>query len=117
MDLGGGLCVLAAGEQDDPLELVDEGVDGQVLEGRVGQVQRGGVVARLESVASPVKRLVSPFHCGRGVGGGFRAIGVGVRRLVAPCRRGRALLGDRIGVLRRDRARSRHRSKTCRSTG
>ena len=83
MELGGGPRVLAAGEQDERLELVDEGVAGNALEGLVGQIQRGGVVARLERVAGPVKRLVSPIRRGRGVGGGFRAIGVGVRRLVS----------------------------------
>ena len=77
MELGGGPRVLAAGEQGERLELVDEGVAGHVLEGLVGQVERGGVVARLERVAGPVERLVSPIRRGRGVGGGLRAIGAG----------------------------------------
>src|SRR5271166_4663204 len=61
VELGGGPRVLAAGEQGERLELVDEWVAGHALEGLVGQIQRGGVVARLERVAGPVKRLVPPF--------------------------------------------------------
>ena len=60
---------------------MDEGIAGHVLEGLVDQVERGGVVARLERVASPVKRLVSPFL------------------------RGRVLLAVRLGRLGRVRAR------------
>ena len=97
--------VLAAGEQGQRLELVDDKIAGHVLESLVGQVERGGVVARLERIPGPVKHLVGPFRRGRGVGGGFRAIGAGVRRLVSPFHRGRVLLGVRLGVSGRDRAR------------